>query len=177
MNRPASLRSLLAPALQPESHKEDGMTKISALALVLVFAAAAEVSAQAPPASTNATVSIRGCVAPVQRDGSLAPKAGTFATPNTAPMEANSPEPTGVFMLLDATPGAKAPTNARTTYALAGHESELAKLNGDRVEIVGSVIPVGAGRAEKGGAGADSIQRIRVASVKRIAGSCSAAKK
>ena len=166
------------------------MLRFVAIAVGLGLWAAASVYAQNPPASTNATVTIRGCVSPVQRDGSLAAKAGATATTNTAADEANNPEPTGVFMLLDATQGTAAnpaatPSNSdagsqppRTAYALAGHEAELTKLNGYRVEIIGTFVPtIGAGLPQRTDVAADGVQRIRVASVKRIAGNCSAAKK
>ena len=44
----------------------------------------------------NSTPTIQGCVAQVQRDGSLAPKAGATATPETVSQESNNPNPTGV---------------------------------------------------------------------------------
>jgi hypothetical protein len=179
MHSAASGHGLLAPPLQPELPQEDGMTRFEAIGSIFIVAAACTVFAQTPPLPANGAVSVRGCVAPVQRDGSLAPKAGTTATPETAPIEANrSDELTGVFMLLDASPS-NAPTTStapRASYSLAGHEPELTKQNGYRVEIVGSVVPK-AERPEKGQPGSDAIQRIRVTSVKRIAGSCSAAKK
>src|SRR5688572_20994439 len=88
----------------------------------------------------NSTVTIQGCVAQVQRDGSLSPKAGATATPQTVSQEANNPSPTGVYQLLDAQAvGAK---NTRpTTYALTGHEAEFGKLEGQRVEVAGTVAP------------------------------------
>ena len=95
------------------------MLRFAAIAVGLGLWATANVYAQNPPASTNATVTIRGCVSPVQRDGSLAAKAGATATTNTAADEANNPEPTGVFMLLDATQGtaASAPIPTGVTSA------------------------------------------------------------
>ena len=153
------------------------MTRFAAIALVPVVLLAAGASAQTPPASRTATVSISGCVSPVQRDGSLAPKSGTFATPNTATMEANNPVPTGAFVLLDATPATGPTTSAHTTYALVGRESDVAKFNGSRVAISGSPIAAVSGGAAGSTEAADGIQRIRVATVKKIAGSCSATKK
>ena len=154
------------------------MPKFSGIALpvvVVAFGAAAAVSAQTSPASAHGMISIRGCVAPVQRDGSLASKPGATATPETAPMEANSQEPTGTYVLLAAT----TPSQPRpTSFALFGHETELAKYNGTRIEVTGSVVPKAtAGRGEKGAAPADAIQHVRVASVKKIGGGCSATKK
>src|SRR5437764_5357796 len=68
------------------------------------------------------------------------------------------------------TAGDAAPPKGRTSFALFGHEPELAKQNGHRVEIVGSIVPT----VEKGAAVVDGIQHVRVGSLKRIAGSCSA---
>jgi hypothetical protein len=79
----------------------------------------------------NSTPTIQGCVAQVQRDGSLAPKAGATATPETAAREANNPEPTGVYQLLDARVADDMAAKP-TSYSLAGHEAELAKLEGQR---------------------------------------------
>jgi hypothetical protein len=75
----------------------------------------------------NSTPTIQGCVAQVQRDGSLAPKAGATATPGTTAQEANNPDPTGVYQLLDARVAGDMAAKP-TSYSLAGHEVELAKL-------------------------------------------------
>jgi hypothetical protein len=154
------------------------MSKIAAIALIALVGATAIVSAQDAPPPVSGTVSIRGCVAPVLRDGSLAPKPGTGATPETAPMEANSNEPAGVFMLLDA----KTTTTTQSrpvSFALSGHEPELTKLNGARVEITGSIVPTAHSTpSTTGGVKGDGMQRVRVESVKKLAGpACSAAKK
>jgi hypothetical protein len=156
------------------------------LAAVSVVASTGVMFGQTPaPAGTGAVV-IRGCVAPLQRDGSLALKAGTAPTPITAIEEANSTEPTGRFQLLDALeakPGPEAPAakgtadQRRTSFALFGHETELAKETGHRVEITGAMVPIA--RASTGPnvpTDVDGIRHIKVGSVKRIAGSCSPAK-
>ena len=124
----------------------------------------------------NSTPTIQGCVAQVQRDGSLAPKAGATATPQTVSQEANNPDPTGVYQLLDARL-VGATGSKPTSYALSGHEAELAKLEGLRVEVSGTVVPpLGDNRPGHPAAG-DGTQRIRVSAVKIIEGQCSAAKK
>src|SRR2546426_152524 len=150
---PRGLEDTTGLGLAAISLEEDAMLRFAAIAAGLGLWATAHVYAQNPPASMNATVTVRGCVSPVQRDGSLAAKAGATATTNTAADEANNPEPTGVFMLLDATPGTAASASAapsttdagsqpqRTAYALSGHEAELTKLNGYRVEISGTFVP------------------------------------
>jgi hypothetical protein len=64
-----------------------------------------------------------------------------------------------------------------TSYSLAGHEAELGKLEGQRVEVTGTVMPpLGDNRPGKPAAG-DGSQRIRVSTVRKIEGQCSVAKK
>ena len=125
----------------------------------------------------NSTVTVQGCVAQVQRDGSLSPKPGATATPQTVSQESNNPNPTGVYQLLDA--HAAGEKNVRpTTYFLTGHEAEFGKLEGQRVEVAGTVAaPAGEGRSGKMAGAKDGSERIRVSSVKKIEGRCSAAKK
>ena len=124
----------------------------------------------------NSTQTVQGCVAQVQRDGSLAPKAGATATPETVSQESNNPEPTGVYQLLDART-ARATNTKPTSYSVSGHEGEFAKLEGQRVEITGTVVPpLGDNRPGAPAAG-DGAQRIRVSTVRKIEGLCSPAKK
>ena len=124
----------------------------------------------------NSTPTIHGCMAQVQRDGSLAPKAGATATPETVSQESNNPDPTGVYQLVDARLAGA--TDAKpTSYSLSGHEAEFAKLEGQRVEVSGTVVPpLGDNRPGQPTAG-DGAQRIRVSAVKKIEGRCSAARK
>jgi len=124
----------------------------------------------------NSTPTIQGCVAQVQRDGSLTPKAGATATPETVSQESNNPEPTGVYQLLEARLAGA--TDAKpTSYSLSGHEAEFAKLEGRRVEVSGTIVPpLGDNRPGQPAAG-DATQRIRVSGVKVIEGGCSATKK
>jgi hypothetical protein len=92
-------------------------------------------------------------------------------------MEANSThELVGVFMLLDATSASQPKPGS---YSLSGHEPELTKYNGSRVEVTGSLMPKAtSARSEKGAPATDAMQRIRVDSVKKLDGpACSAAKK
>jgi hypothetical protein len=124
----------------------------------------------------NSTPTIQGCVAQVQRDGSLAPKAGATATPQTVSQESNNPEPTGVYQLLDArVAGAEAAKP--TTFSLAGHEAELGKLEGQRVEVTGTIVPPLGDNRPGTPAARDGAQRIRVSAVKKIDGQCSGGKK
>jgi hypothetical protein len=105
------------------------MTRTMTLCIVL---ASASISAQTPTDAQKTPISVTGCVAPAQRDGSLGPRPTlTPPPPDAAAIEANNPEPTGRFMLLDAAPvaagAAPAPQAAekpvkesRTSYALRG---------------------------------------------------------
>lgn len=152
--------------------------------IATLFAVAASVSLSAQTTSAPApSVSVTGCVAEVQRDGSLGPKAtGTGATtPATAATEANNPEPTNRYQLVDATPAtppvpagtAAKPT--KTTYALRGQETELAKHVGHRVEIAGSLAaPLAAKVPPKAASTADGTRTVQVSTVKMVGTDCSA---
>ena len=156
------------------------MSRVVSLAAALVLGLATLTNAQSTlpkDLPVNSAVTIHGCVAQVQRDGTLSPKPGATATPQTVSQESNNPNPTGVYQLLDARA-----TNAKdtkpTSYSLTGHEAEFGKLEGQRVEVGGTVVPpLGDGRSGKMAGAADGSQRIRVTSVKKIEGVCSAAKK
>ena len=155
------------------------MFKIMSFSAGVLLAVATLVNAQSTVQKklpVSSTPTIQGCVAQVQRDGSLAPKAGATATPETVSQESNNPDPTGVYQLLDAR-AAGAAGSKPTTYSLEGHEAELAKLEGQRVEVTGTVVPpLGDNRPGKPAA-RDGAQRVRVSAVKKIEGSCSATKK
>jgi hypothetical protein len=156
------------------------LVSLVSLAAGLLLALATPTNAQSTlpkDLPVNSAVTIRGCVAQIQRDGTLSPKTGATATPDTVSQEANNPNPTGVYQLLDAqATGAK---NTRpTSYKLTGHEAEFGKLEGQRVEVGGTVAPpLGDVRSGKMAGAADGSQLIRVSSVKKIEGRCSAAKK
>jgi hypothetical protein len=156
------------------------MSRLASLVAGLLLALATLTNSQSTlpkDLPVNSAVTIHGCVAQIQRDGTLSPKTGATATPQTVSQEANNPNPTGVYQLLDARA-----TNAKdtkpTSYALTGHEAEFGKLEGQRVEVAGNVAPAlgDVGSGKMAGA-ADGSQRIRVSSVKKIEGSCSAVKK
>ena len=170
------------------------MTRIATLCAI---AASVSLSAQtagpthqpAAPAP-GASVSVTGCVAQAQRDGSLGAKpTATEATPQTAADEANNPNPTGRYQLVDATPvgadqkpaDASAPgaagqsvKAAKTTYGLRGHEQELAKHLGHRVEIAGTLAASPAAKLpSKTAATAEGTRALQVASIKMIGTNCS----
>ena len=155
---------------------------------LLAMVASVSLSAQTPPAQTS-SVSVTGCIAQVQRDGSLGPKAsGVQATPQTAADEANNPNPTNRYELLDATPAGSeekpgetatagtAAKPARTTYALRGQENELAKHQGHRVQITGALMPAPAEKLPaKDAKAAETVKTVQVASVKMMGMDCSPA--
>jgi hypothetical protein len=112
----------------------------------------------------------------------------TPPTPETATAEANNPEPTGRFMLLDAGPIASTPAveatsgtstkQARTSYALRGHEQELAKHVGHRVEIAGTLLPPAASKLPAQTAStAEGIRAVQVDKLKMVGTNCSASSK
>ena len=156
------------------------MSRLEALAILLVALSTPTNAQSTLPKDlpVNSAVTIQGCVAQIQRDGSLSPKPGATATPETVSQEANNPNPTGVYQLLDARATDGKDTKP-TSYTLTGHEVEFGQLEGQRVEVAGTVVPpVGEGRSgQKMSGSADGAQRIRVSSVKKIEGNCSAAKK
>lgn len=156
------------------------MSRLMSLAAGLLLGLATITNAQSTlpkDIPVNSTVTIQGCVAQIQRDGSLSPKTGATATPETVSQESNNPNPTGAYQLLEAR-ATDAKDTKPTSYPLTGHEAEIGKLEGQRVEVAGTVAPqLGDVRSGKMAGAADGSQRIRVSSVKKIEGSCSAAKK
>jgi hypothetical protein len=142
----------------------------SMLTAVVISGLSLAVSAQKP---AGEPVSVSGCVERAQRDGTLSVTAtGTTATPNTAPIEANSGEAVDRFTLKDATPVGKDSSSPRTEYALQGQGSELAKHVGHRVEIAGNLLPSPADLQADKAKPADGIRRMQVTAVKMIASKC-----
>jgi pyruvate/2-oxoglutarate dehydrogenase complex dihydrolipoamide acyltransferase (E2) component len=153
-------------------------------ATLCVLVASVSLSAQTTPPS-GSSVSVTGCIAQVQRDGSTGAKpSGTQATPETAAVEANNPTPTGRYQLLDATPvgtdmakpaGADASKPVRTSYALRGLEQQLGKHMGHRVQVAGTLAPpLAAKLPSTTAATAEGIRTVQVTSVKMIGTDCSA---
>jgi hypothetical protein len=128
--------------------------------------------------SDSQAVTVSGCVAQAQRTGSLADDTptATVATPNTAGIEANSGEPVNAYVLLDASPVAErgGRRGSRTSYALNGHEAELATHKGHRVEIVGHLeaMPRVTTNSKMP---ATTTRRIAVNSIKMVADRCPSA--
>lgn len=149
--------------------------------------ASISLSAQTTPAPAGMTVTIAGCLAQAQRDGSLGQRAsGVTATPETAANEANNPEPTNRYVLTSATPSdaarlaadkppaSGAAATGKTTYALRGHEKELATHVGHRVQIEGSLQPPLVAKVlPKDAATAEGIRTVQVTSVKMLGSGCS----
>ena len=156
------------------------MSRLVSLTGALLLALVTPMNAQSTlpkELPVNSAVTIHGCVAQIQRDGTLSPKTGATATPDTVSQESNNPNPTGFYQLLEAR-AANAKDSKPTSYKLTGHEAEFAKLEGQRVEVAGTVAPlVGDARTPKMAGAADGSQRIRVSAVKKIEGRCSAEKK
>ena len=143
----------------------------SRLIAVVIVGLSVNASAQNP---AGESISVSGCVQRAQRDGSLsATAAGTTATPNTAPTEANSGEMVNAFTLKDATSVGEKASSGRTEYALQGNGSELAKHVGHRVEIAGSLLPSVAELQADKAKPAEGIRRVQVTGVKMIASTCS----
>ena len=122
-------------------------------------------------------VTILGCVARIQRDGTMSPK--TFARraqPRTPYLRSDDPNPTGFYQLLEHGRLMRG-TAKPTSYALTGHEGP-SSLEGRRVEVAGCVAPAlgDVGFREKMAGAADGAQRFGV-SVHRNRRALFAAKK
>jgi hypothetical protein len=165
------------------------MLSTAATALAVFLGVTAIGSAQTAPPSPNTTVTVRGCVAPAQRDGSQeARSTGTTpTTPQQAPDEANNGEFVNAYLLLDATllnSSRRASSGSTgtyvskpTTFTLQGLEPELLKHKGQRVEITGTVMtPTKSGRGPGNKAVAEGIQRVKVGSIKMVGTDCAAHK-
>ena len=136
--------------------------------------------AQGPSGTAGPDVTVSGCIAQAQRSGSLADDtgAGTAATPNSAPAEANSAELVDAYLLTNADPvGADKDLKraAPTSYTLEGREQEISKHKGHRVEVTGSLLPPrAAAGAPQVKAAAPGIKRIAVRSLKMLSAECPA---
>ncbi|MGE3474006.1 MAG: hypothetical protein AB7O28_26940 [Vicinamibacterales bacterium] len=145
-------------------------------------------AAQSRGASTRdgASITAVGCISPAVHDGSLSGGPGVPpATPNTAPILANSAQPTGVFLLSGATaPDATAEDRQHlaaghpakdegVTYELEGMSSEVERHKGQLVEVTGTLsLRSRGGEAET----RTPVHHLRLASVKAVSPKCPAAK-
>jgi hypothetical protein len=196
----------LAELVLEVSMKSTAVAVFGVLLVVTSTASAqnAQTAAPAAPAApaTNAKITVRGCVSPSQRDGSLEARSAPSAapTPDRAPFEANSGEFVNAYLLTDATlvngagsdaaaaPKGTAATNGTaasngtgtymsspSSFTLQGLEPELAKHKGHRVEVVGTVMPpTAAGKKPVTKAAAEGIQRLQISSVKMVGTNCKA---
>jgi hypothetical protein len=155
------------------------MKVLSATLALALIAGAAITTAQAPVSSKpGAPLVTVGCINRGQQSGSLASTPGAPpATPETAPVLANSGEPTNWFVLAGAkTPGSEEtgaasdkPKPPLMTYRLDGDVREFEKHNGHRVEVTGHVVtPATPEKAET----KSNISVLRVQSMKMIAREC-----
>jgi len=134
--------------------------------------------------SDSSTMMVVGCVQRTEQSGTL----GTTipertASPENAGTLANSGEPANGFVLADAaldfSAGMKqgAMTDLPKRYVLVGDEADLAKHEGHRVRVNGTIVP-STKPAEKpvGTNGSDLLRsetkRLKVTSVEVIEGSC-----
>ena len=151
----------------------------AALALAVVASlTATTTAAQAPGTSKpGASIVTVGCINRGQQSGSLASTPGAPpATPETAPVLANSGEPTNWFVLA----GAKAPPSGAAagttkpplvTYRLEGDVREFEKHNGHRMEVTGAIV---ARTGPEEAATKSNIAVLRVQSMKMLASECPA---
>jgi hypothetical protein len=154
------------------------------LALAIISGAVVTTAAQTSPASAakpGAPIVTIGCINRGQHSGSQASTPGAPpATPETAPILANSTEPTNTFILTGARPpkaedaaaaAADKTKPAMTTYRLEGDMREFEKHNGHRVEVTGTLNTTTAPeKAET----KSNIAVLRVQSMKMIASECPA---
>jgi hypothetical protein len=137
---------------------------------------------QDQPSSQTVKVSVAGCVTQAEKTGSLADDTGTgvSSTPATAPVDANTAQPVNAYILTNADrlpADAEGPADTPTSYALVGHEQELVKHKGHRVEITGQLMPPrSAAGTTAGQTAASNIQRIAVAAIKMVSAECPARK-
>ena len=142
---------------------------------VAVFLVTAHAAVAQPQQAQGTTPFVAvGCVAHAVHDGSLTGSPGVPpATPNTAPVLANSSEPTGAYVLNGATPPAAAATGTAAAkpfaYALDGSAQQLQPHVGHRVEVTGRLVR---GRTGTAASEKTPVDRIQVASVKMLEASC-----
>jgi hypothetical protein len=138
----------------------------------------------AAEAQTQGSVTAVGCISPAVQDGSLSGSPGVPpATPATAPVLANSAQPTGVFLLNGATaPDATAeqrehaakghvPKENAVTYELEGQQPELDRHVGELVEVTGTLTVQAKGPAQT----KSTVHHLKLSSVRALAPKCPSA--
>lgn len=138
---------------------------------------------QSQTASPNVPVTVSGCVMQAERNGSLADdtSTGISSTPATAPVDANTAQPVDAYLLTSAeriAPETEDTTkDAATSYALVGHEQELAKHKGHRIEVHGQLMAPRPGvDSTAGRIAASNVQRLAVDSIRMLNVECAAPK-
>ena len=126
---------------------------------------------------TPASTTVAGCVSRAVQTGSLTAQPGVPpATPATAPVLANSNEPTGAFLLnavTDPTRESVATSGTTTeerpvTFVLDGMAEEFERHVGHHVMVTGSVVVV-----EEGTPSAKTpVRHLRVTAIKMMAPAC-----
>jgi hypothetical protein len=167
------------------------MTRMSKGGCVVLAAVAAgclaaitDVSATHAQGSAAPSITVEGCVSRAVQNGSLAGQAGVPpATPATAPVLANSNEPTGAFLLnavSTASAGEPAATIGRGaadrhatsvadgTYVLEGTTQELERHVGRHAIVTGTVVVVDEGPPSA----KTPVKHVRVTSIRTLAPAC-----
>jgi hypothetical protein len=149
--------------------------------VVCLGAVVSEAQTQRPSAGPITAV---GCISPAVHDGSLSGSPGVPpATPATAPVLANSAQPTGAFLLNSATaPDATAeqrthaaaghvPKENAVTYELEGEQAELERRVGELVEVSGTLTV----NAKGTGSTKSTVNHLKLSSVRALAPKCPSA--
>jgi hypothetical protein len=158
-------------------------TKTYLISLFAMLGASQLLALQSQTPTVPPAVTVSGCVMQVEKNGSLADETGTgiSSTPTTAPVDANTAQPVNAYQLtsadrieLDAEDSRK---DAVTSYALVGHELELEKHKGHRIEITGKLMPPRPPTGTTAGkSAASNVRRISVDTIKMVSTECPAQK-
>ncbi len=154
--------------------------KMIAACLAAMVAVGLECAAQdTRAAGSTAPIVVTGCINRQMQTGSLASNAGVPpATPSTAPVLANSSEPTNSFVLNGVPPpdadkpgaeGAKAPAPP-TSYALDGKPEQFEPHNGHHVEITGTIS--GEDPAQGSPETKSNVKHLRVSAIRMLSATC-----
>jgi hypothetical protein len=159
------------------------------LVITAILCSSALIAQERPAAANSSSVTVVGCMQRTEQSGTL----GTTiperaATPENAGVLANSGEPGRGFVLAGAMPaapdGAKPATAAAEQpkrYILVGDSVDLAKHEGQRVRVNGTIVPSTKPEDRTvGTSGSTQIksetQRLRVTSVEIVDAQCAAAR-
>ncbi len=134
------------------------------------------------PAKAPHTITAVGCVSPAVNDGSLSGSPGVPpSTPATAPILANSAQPTGAFLLNSATPpdatadarkaaaSGQPITEVAVTYVLEGQQPEFQRLSGQLVEATGALVVHSRGTTSQT---TSKVNHLKVTALRSLAPKC-----